>query len=234
MPYPEQYTTAIFIAIIVAFAAMGGLSVAFYNTLYSKDALSDKEQSRKAKNPLIYLISAAVFGGVGVFAAMKDISADSVFLIVLIPVAVSVCVCDALNGFVPLIGVILSGITLILKMIYDCFAAENLSPLIAFLAGALVSAVIFGIVKLISVKTGKLSADIRSIVLTVFLFGSLGVTIGLAVIIIAEILAFLTYVLPKWLINKKSEQLFSINYPLLTYLFPLYYFAMFVLIIEAV
>ena len=135
MPYPEIYTNVLFAAVIVFCAVVSASSVFLYNALHKNDLLSGYLPSERASSPVIYILC-AVFGvAVGIGFAIKDISFADIFLILMIPAAVTVAISDALNGFIPVIGIVFSGICAVLRAVAVCVEESALWPALTFALG---------------------------------------------------------------------------------------------------
>ena len=216
MPFPEVYTNVIFVAVVFFCFATAIGSVPFYNTLYRKELLSDTYPAVKASSPWIYTLTALFGLAAGISFAFFDMTASDLFVILMIPAAVTVCICDSINSFVPLIGLILTGFCATLRMIAQCLTEFALWPLLTFVFGGIFGLLIMLLINFISKKTGSLSADKGHIALTVILWASSG------------ILAILFYILPKYIIKKRKKETVafsSIGYPLSPFLFVCYYAA---------
>jgi len=228
MPFPEVYSNIISAAIVFFCFFTAIVSVPFYNTLYKKELLSDTRPTRKATSPFIYT-AAAFFGlAVGIVLAILDLKADDFFLIMMIPAAVTVCICDGQNSFVPVIGTVLTAICAVLRMIALCVAEGALWPVLTFAAGGIFGLFIMLLINFISKKTGSPSADKGHIAIVSVIWASAGIVPGTIILAAAEILAILCYILPKFIIAKHKKNPVSFNqisYPLSPFLFLCYYAA---------
>ena len=228
MPFPEVYTNVIFAAVVFFCFATAIGSVPFYNTLYSKELLSDTYPAVKASSPWIYTLTALFGLAAGISFAFFDMTASDLFVILMIPAAVTVCICDSINSFVPLIGLILTGFCATLRMIAQCLTEFALWPLLTFVFGGIFGLLIMLLINYISKKTGSLSADKGHIALTVILWASSGIFGGALILAVSELSAILFYILPKYIIKKRKKETVafsSIGYPLSPFLFVCYYAA---------
>jgi hypothetical protein len=228
MPFPDIYTKAIFAAVVFFCFATAIGSVPFYNTLYRKDLLSDTFPSAKASSPWIYT-AAALFGiAAGVSFAFFDITACDIFVLIMIPAAVTVCICDTLNSFIPLIGIILTGFCIMARMIAQCLTEGAFWPLLTFAVGGIFGFAIMMLINFISVKFGAEKADKGNIILVTMLWASSGIFGGALILAAAELAAILFYILPNYIIAKKQKipvPFSEIRYPLSPFLFICYYAA---------
>ena len=228
MPFPEVYTNAIFAAVVFFCFATALGSVPFYNTLYKKDLLSDTYPSENATSPWIYVITAFFGIATGISFAFFDITASDIFVILMIPAAVTVCICDAINSFVPLIGLILTGFCVTLRATALCLSEFALWPILTFATGGIFGLLIMLLINFISKKIGAEPADSGHIALMTMLWASAGIFGGALILAAAELTAILFYILPKYIIAKRRKEniaFSSIGYPLTPFLFVFYYAA---------
>lgn len=228
MPFPEIYTNILFACVIIFCTVISAASVPFYNTLHNKQLLSENLQSKKASSPLIYILCAVFGAAVGVFFALKDIFIADVFLILMIPSAVTVSLCDALNGFIPLAGLVFSGICVVLRTAAVCFSESSAWQILTFFAGGIFGVLLMLFVNFIAKKTGVALSDAGHIALIAIVFACAGVVPGTAILAAAEIAALLLYILPVFFISRKNGEtikLSSVSYPLAPFLTICFYVA---------
>ncbi|MBQ6172868.1 MAG: hypothetical protein IJK34_09615 [Clostridia bacterium] len=228
MPFPELYSNILFACITVFCTVISLASVPFYNTLHKKELLSEKFPSHKASSPLIYIFCAVFGAAVGVLFALKDIDIADVFLVLMIPSAVTVSVCDALNGFIPLAGLVFSGICVVLRTAAVCFSEGSAWHLLTFFSGAVFAVVLMFFINFIAKKTGSAPSDIGHIALIAILFACAGIVPGTAILAAAEIAALLFYILPVFIISGKNSEgikLSSVSYPLAPFMTVCFYAA---------
>ncbi len=228
MPYPEIYTYVLFAAVIIVCTATAAVSVTFYNTLHRKELLSDTRPSVRASSPLFYIICALFGLAFGIVFAFRDITFASAALIVMMPAAAAVAICDILNGFIPVIGLILMSVCAVIRCVAVCVSEGALWPLLAAAAGGLFGLAFMLLVNLISKKTGAAPADKGHIALVTVICASAGIVPGTAILATAEITALLAYILPVYIRNRKNgegEKLSQISYPLAPFIIAFYYIA---------
>lgn len=228
MPFPEIYTKIIFAAVTFFCAALSVGSVAFYNTLHKKELLSDTCSTKKARSPFIFILTALFGLGIGIAFAYIDITIENFFVILLIPAAITICICDCLNGFVPIIGTIITSICTVLRVIALCAINEEIWYIFTFIFGGLCGLAAMLTINFIAKKTGSIIADKGHIAVISVLWASSGIFSGAAILAAAEISALIFYVLPRFFIAKKNgeaEPFSQIKYPLTPFLFLCYYAA---------
>jgi hypothetical protein len=226
MPFPEIYSTILFIAVALFCAVTAIVSVPFYNTLHRKSLLSETRPTRRASSPLIYILCGISGIAVGVCFALKDISATDIFVILMIPAAVTVSICDALNGFVPAAGLVFCGICVVLRTAAVCVAESSAWQILTFVSGAVFGTGLMLLINLIAKKTGSVAADTGHIVLIAIIFAASGIVPGTAILAAAEIAALLFYILPTYVITKKNGEniaFSAVKYPLAPFLFIMFY-----------
>ena len=228
MPFPEIYTKILFVAVAVCCTVIAVASVPFYNALHRKQLLSDTRQTVRAKSPIIYILC-AVFGlAAGICFAFKDISPADFFLILMIPSAITVSICDSLNGFVPLAGLVFSGICTALRTVAVCFEDSSPWQLLTFLSGGVFGVLIMLLINFIAKKTGADAADAGHIAYIATVFAAAGIVPGTVILAAAEIAALLFYILPVFIIAKKrgdTVKFTSVRYPLAPFLTVCFYAA---------
>ena len=228
MPFPEIYTKILFVAVAVFCAVIAVASVPFYNTLHRKQLLSDTLPTVRAKSPLIYILC-AVFGlAAGICFAFKDISPADLFLIFMIPSAVTVSLCDSLNGFIPLAGLVFSGICAVMRTAAVCFEDGSLWQLLTFFSGALFGVILMLLINFIAKKTGADAADAGHIAYIATVFAAAGIVPGTVILAAAEIAALLFYILPVFIAAKKrgeNVKFSSVRYPLAPFITVCFYAA---------
>ena len=226
MPYPEIYTRVLFAAVLLFCTAAAAASVPFYNTLWRKELLSDSRPAKKAESPLFYIVCALFGLAVGTVLAFRDMTPADAAAVFMIPAAVTVAVCDILNGFVPVIGLVLVSLCAVARCVASCVAEGALWPALTFVFGAVFGILLMLLINFISKKTGAAASDTGHTALVTVICASAGIVPGTAVLALAVTAALLSYILPVHLKNRKNggtERLSEINYPLAPFLFVFYY-----------
>ena len=173
------------------------------------------------------LTEATTFFGIaaGVSFAFFDITACDIFVLIMIPAAVTVCICDTLNSFIPLIGIILTVFCITARMIAQCLTEGAFWPLLTFAVGGIFGFAIMMLINFLSVKFGAKKADRGNIILVTMLWASSGIFGGALILAAAELAAILFYILPNYIIAKKQKRpvpFSEIRYPLSPFLFICY------------